>query len=194
MKQCPLGLSWSAPLELARRKRTSSINALSEARTHGRGPWHFQDAARFSAIRRGPVGHGRPALYMSAPYCSSEKRREGVGVGSYILWHAQPGAIYLSSSTTLERRKGRGRRRTKTGAPAHTTPAVRQGKKYQQGASSSARRFVLGRVTRYCMSVSPNHSCFTAWLCRQGQRYPCSVWTKELRLEPVASVSLGHRQ
>ena len=75
--------------ELARRKRTSSINALSEAKTHGRGPRHFQDAAGFSAIRRGPVGHGRPALYMSAPYSSREKRRERVGAGSYILWHAQ---------------------------------------------------------------------------------------------------------
>ena len=101
--------------------------------------------------------------------------------------------IYLSSSTTLERRKGRGRRRTKTGAPARTTPAVRQGKKYQQGASSSALRFVRGRVTRYCVSVRPNHSGFTAWLRRQGQRYPGAVWTKELRLEPVATVSSGHR-
>ena len=36
-------------------------------------------------------------------------------------------------------------------------------------------------VTRYCVSVRPNHSGFTARLCRQGQRYPGAVWTKELR-------------
>ena len=113
-------------------------------------------------------------------------------------WSGKPhlvacSTIYLSSSTTLERRKGKVRRSTKTGAPARTTPAVRQGKKYQQGASSSALRFVRGRVTRYCVSVRPNHSGFTAWLCRQGQRYPGAVWTRELRLEPVATVSSGHR-
>ena len=27
---------------------------------------------------------------MSAPFSSSDKQREGVGEGSYILWHAQP--------------------------------------------------------------------------------------------------------
>ena len=27
-------------------------------------------------------------------------------------------------------------------------------------------------MMRYCVSVSPNHSCFTAWLCLQGQRLP----------------------
>ena len=48
-------------------------------------------------------------------------------------------------------------------------------------------------LTRYCLSVRPNHSGFTAWLCRQGQRYPGAVWTRELRLEPVATVSSGHR-
>ena len=51
----------------------------------------------------------------------------------------------------------------------------------------------VSTVTRYCVSVRPNHSGFTAWLCRQGQRYPCAVWTKELRLEPVATESSGHR-
>ena len=102
--------------------------------------------------------------------------------------------IYLSSSTTLERRKGRGRRRTKTGAPARTTPAVRQGKKYQQGASSSALRFVRERVKRCCLGVSPNHSGFTPWLCRQGQRYPGAVWTTELRLEPVSTTRAASRK
>ena len=53
-----------SPLGLARRKRTSSINALSEAKTHGRGPRHFQDAAGFSAIRRGLVGHIPPLLLL----------------------------------------------------------------------------------------------------------------------------------
>ena len=47
---------------------------------------------------------------------------------------------------------------------------------------------------RTCVNVRPNHSGFTAWLCRQGQRYPGAVWTKELRLEPVATVSSGHKQ
>ena len=48
-------------------------------------------------------------------------------------------------------------------------------------------------LTRYCVSVRPNDSGFTVWLCRLGQRYPGAVWTKELRLEPVATVSSGHR-
>ena len=49
-------------------------------------------------------------------------------------------------------------------------------------------------VMIYCMSVHPNHKGFTAWLCRQGQRYPGAVWTTELWLKPVAMVSSGHRQ
>ena len=54
-------------------------------------------------------------------------------------------------------------------------------------------RAIEGRVTRYCVSVRPNHSGFTAWLCRQGQRYPGAVRTRELRLEPAATMSSGHR-
>ena len=60
-------------------------------------------------------------------------------------------------------------------------------------ATASRLRCGLHHMTRYCVSVRPNHSGFTAWLCRQGQRYPCAVWTKELRLEPVATESSGHR-
>ena len=52
---------------------------------------------------------------------------------------------------------------------------MRQGKKDLPGARSSTLRFVRGRVTRYCVSVRPNHSSFTSWLCRQGQRYPGAV-------------------
>ena len=33
-------------------------------------------------------------------------------------------------------------------------------------------------VTRYCVSVRPNHSGFPAWLFRQGQRYPGAVWAR----------------
>ena len=50
----------------------------------------------------------------------------------------------------------------------------------------------VAKLTRICVSVRPNHSGFTARLCRQGQRYPGAVWTTELRLEPVATVSSGH--
>ena len=32
-------------------------------------------------------------------------------------------------------------------------------------------------MMRYCVSVRPNHSGSTAWLCRQGQRRPGAVWT-----------------
>ena len=39
---------------------------------------------------------------------------------------------------------------------------------------SQATQFI---VTRYCVSVRPNHSGLTAWL--QGQRYPCAEWTTE---------------
>ena len=172
-------------------ERTSNINELSEAKTHGRGPWHFQDAADFSGIRRGPVGHGRPALHISAPYCSREEWREGVGAGSYILWHAQPSIFPPQRRLSVGTEGGAGAPRREH--QRRTTPAVRQGKEYQQGASSSAAlRFVRGRVTRYCVSVCPNHSGFTAWLCRQGRRYPGAVWTTELLLEQVATVSLGN--
>ena len=34
------------------------------------------------------------------------------------------------------------------------------------------------QLTRYCLSVRPNRSGFTAWLCLQGQRYLAAVWTK----------------
>ena len=148
---------------------------------------------RCSRIQRNSTRTGRPwqagALHERTLQQSREAARESWSGKLHLVACS---TIYLSSSTTLERRKGRGRRRTKTGAPARTTPAVRQEKKYQQGASSSALRFVRGRVTRYCVSVRPNHSGFTAWLRRQGQRYPGAVWTKELRLEPVATVSSGH--
>ena len=46
----------------------------------------------------------------------------------------------------------------------------------------------------YCISVRPNHSGLTAWLCRQGQRYPAAVWTKELLLEQVVRASSDHGQ
>ena len=41
--------------------------------------------------------------------------------------------------------------------------------------------------------VRPNHSGFTAWLCRQGhpvaaQPFPGAVWTTELRLEPARAI------
>ena len=45
----------------------------------------------------------------------------------------------------------------------------------------------------HCASVRPNHSGCTAWLCRRGQRHPGAVWAAELRLEPGATVSSGHR-
>ena len=70
-----------------------------------------------------------------------------------------------------------------------------QEKLFKRTRNLKKARIFFGLVlTRYCVSVRPNHSCFTAWLCQEGQRYPCAVWTKELRLEPVATVSSGHRQ
>ena len=46
---------------------------------------------------------------------------------------------------------------------------------------------ISSTMMKYCVSVRPNHSCFTAWLCLQGRRYHCVMWTKELLLEPVAT-------